>query len=37
MKVALELQPCCWARAGIGSYTWELAKRLRDALEDACT
>lgn len=35
MKVALELQPCCWARAGIGSYTWELAKRLRagDGLE----
>ena len=30
MKVALELQPCCWARAGIGSYTWELAKRLRN-------
>ena len=30
MKVALELQPCCWARAGIGSYTWELAKRLHD-------
>jgi len=31
MKVALELQPCCWARAGIGTYTYELAKRLRNA------
>ena len=30
MRVALELQPCCWARAGIGSYTYELARRLRD-------
>lgn len=30
MKVALELQPCCGNRSGIGTYTYELAKRLRD-------
>ena len=30
MKVALELQPCCWDRSGIGTYTYELAKRLND-------
>jgi len=30
MKVALELQPCCGKRSGIGTYTYELAKRLRD-------
>lgn len=30
MKVALELQPCCWDRSGIGTYTYELAKRLVD-------
>ena len=30
MTVALELQPCCGARSGIGTYTYELAKRLRD-------
>ena len=29
MKVALELQPCCGRRSGIGVYTYELAKRLR--------
>lgn len=29
MKVALELQPCCGNRTGIGVYTYELAKRLR--------
>ena len=28
MKVALELQPCCGNRSGIGTYTYELAKRL---------
>lgn len=28
MKVALELQPCCWDRSGIGTYTFEIAKRL---------
>ena len=35
MKVALELQPCYWARSGIGTYTYELARRLtdRDGLE----
>ncbi len=35
MKVALELQPCCGKRSGIGVYTYELAKRLenRDDLE----
>lgn len=30
MKVALELQPCCWDRTGIGTYTYELAKRMKD-------
>ena len=30
MKVALELQPCCGKRTGIGTYTYELAKRLED-------
>lgn len=29
MKVALELQPCCGNRSGIGMYTYELTKRLR--------
>jgi len=28
--VALELQPCCWQRAGIGVYTYELARRLKN-------
>ena len=26
--VALELQPCCRERSGIGLYTYEIAKRL---------
>lgn len=30
MRVALELQPCCGKRSGVGVYTYELAKRLRD-------
>ena len=30
MKVSLELQPCCGSRSGIGVYTCELAKRMRD-------
>lgn len=30
-RVALELQPCCGSRSGIGIYTYELASRLRDA------
>ena len=30
MKVALELQPCCGNRSGIGAYTYELTKRLRN-------
>lgn len=30
MRVALELQPCCGNRSGIGNYAYELAKRLRD-------
>ncbi len=30
MKVALELQLCCGNRSGIGNYTYELAKRLKD-------
>lgn len=30
MKVALELQPCCGKRSGIGTYAYELAKRLKD-------
>lgn len=29
-KVALELQPCCGKRSGIGTYTYELASRLAD-------
>lgn len=29
MNVALELQPCCGNRSGIGMYTYELAKRMR--------
>ncbi len=35
MKVALELQPCCGKRSGIGTYAYELAKRLtaRNGLE----
>lgn len=35
MKVGLELQPCCGKRSGIGTYTYELAKRLQnqDGLE----
>lgn len=35
MKVALELQPCCGKRTGIGNYAYELAKRLarHDGLE----
>jgi len=28
MKVALELQPCCGSRSGIGVYTYELSRRL---------
>lgn len=28
MRVALELQPCCGKRSGIGMFTYELAKRL---------
>ena len=31
MKVALELQPCCGKRSGIGVYAYELAKRLNNA------
>lgn len=30
MKVALELQPCCGNKSGIGIYTYELAKRLHN-------
>lgn len=29
-KVALELQPCCGIRSGIGTYVYEIAKRLHD-------
>ena len=29
MDVALELQPCCGNRSGIGMYTYELAKRMK--------
>lgn len=29
MRVALELQPCCGDRSGIGTYTYELARRLK--------
>lgn len=31
MRVALELQPCCGKRSGIGMYTYEIAKRLKDS------
>lgn len=30
MNVALELQPCCGNRSGIGNYTYELVKRLKN-------
>ena len=30
MKVALELQPICGKRTGIGNYTYELARHLKD-------
>lgn len=30
MRIALELQICCGNRSGIGVYTYELAKRLKD-------
>ena len=30
MRVALELQPCCGNRSGVGNYTYELAKRLKN-------
>ena len=30
MKIALDLQPCCGNRSGIGTYTYEIAKRLKD-------
>lgn len=30
MKIALELQPCCGSRSGIGAYTYELAKCLHN-------
>lgn len=30
MNVALELQPCCGNRSGVGTYTYELARRLRN-------
>lgn len=33
MKVALELQPCCGNRSGIGMYTYELARRMKDENE----
>ena len=35
MRIALELQPCCGRRSGIGAYAYELAKRLKsgDGLE----
>ena len=32
-EVALELQPCCWDRSGIGTYTYELARRLHNQEE----
>jgi len=30
MRVALELQPCCSRRSGIGIYTYELVKRMHE-------
>lgn len=32
-KIALELQPCCGNRSGIGVYTYEIAKRLKSGGE----
>lgn len=32
-EIALELQPCCWDRSGIGTYTYELARRLHSQEE----
>lgn len=32
-RVALELQPCCGQRSGIGLYAYELARRLKDTEE----
>ena len=31
MTIALELQPCCGKRSGIGNYTYELARHLEHA------
>lgn len=31
MKIALELQPCIGLRSGVGTYTYELAKRLNNS------
>ncbi len=28
MKIALELQPCCYQMSGVGHYTFQLAKRI---------
>lgn len=33
MKVALELQPCCWTRSGIGTFTYEIARRLESNVD----
>lgn len=33
MNVALELQPCCGNRSGVGTYTYELAKRMKNGNE----
>ena len=30
VEIALELQPCCGKRSGIGNYTYELARRMQD-------
>lgn len=33
MRIALELQPCCGNRSGIGNYTYELVRRLKNDKE----
>lgn len=33
MRVALELQPCCGKRSGIGNYTYELARHLESSAD----
>lgn len=32
-KISLELEPCCGKRSGVGTYTYELARRLKNTDE----